>query len=222
MAEVIENGHMHEHVPTGKINGALTTGIIGTSLGGLLALGALGMGNGNGLLGGIFGGNKGCCGNTWNNGCGCNANQPYVMDAEELYLERQAYSNNLETTKQYYQGVIDFNKTLTDSFFAAYERDVKNSFDLYKLSRDQKDELSKRIDEVDKKVDVMAAIRPYQDALINCKIDSNAMIADFNLARRTCRMIQGELVLPSTPTVTGYVSYNSCCPYNPGTTEAAG
>ena len=97
--------------------------IIGTSLGGLLALGALG--NGNGLLGGIFGGNKGCS-NQWNNGCGCNANQPYVIDAEELYLERQASANHLETTKQYYQGVIDFNKTLTDSFFAAYERDVKN------------------------------------------------------------------------------------------------
>ena len=185
--------------------------IIGTSLGGLLALGA--MGNGNGILGNIFGGNK--CGN--NNSCGCNGNTQYVMDAEELYLERQASANHLETTKQYYQGVIDFNKTLTDSFFAAYERDVKNSFDLYKLSRDQKDELSKRIDEVDKKVDVMAAIRPYQDALINCKIDTNALIADYNLSRRTCRMIQGEIVLPSTPTVTGYPSYSPCNP----TTNAA-
>ena len=206
MAEVIENGHMNQHVPMGKINGALTTGIIGTSLGGLLALGA--MGNGNGILGNIFGGNKCGCNN---NTCG-NANTPYVMDTEELYLERQASANHLDVTKQYYQGVIDFNKTLTDSFFAAYERDVKNSFDLYKLSRDQKDELSKRIDEVDKKVDVMAAIRPYQDALINTKIDTNALIADFNLARRTCRMIQGELVLPSTPTVTGYASYNPCAP----------
>lgn len=206
MAEVIENGHMSEHVPMGKINGALTTGIIGTSLGGLLALGAMnGCNNGGGILGNLFGGNK--CG-----GCN-NSNAQYVMDTEELYLERQANANHLETTKQYYQGIIDFNKTLTDSFFAAYERDVKNSFDLYKLSRDQKDELSKRIDEVDKKVDVMAAVRPYQDALINSKIDTNALIADFNLARRTCRMIQGELVLPSTPTVTGYASYTSCCPY---------
>ena len=37
----------------GKGNAALTTGIIGTSLGGLLALGA---GNGNGLFSGLFGG----------------------------------------------------------------------------------------------------------------------------------------------------------------------
>jgi hypothetical protein len=61
-------------------------------------------------------------------------------------------------------------------------------------------------------LDVMSAIRPYQDALINAKIDNVAMVGDFNLARRTCRMIQGELVLPSTPTVTGYASYSPCNP----------
>jgi hypothetical protein len=176
--------------------------IIGTSLAGLLTLGALS--NGQGILGGLFGGGN----NT--NKCPNNCNNNYVMTEEELYLERKQCQNFLDTTKQYYQGVIDFNKTITDSFFAAYERDVKNSFDLYKLNRDTKDELSRRIEDVDKKVDIMAAIRPYQDALINNKIDCNAMVADFNLARRTCRMIQGELVLPSTPTVTGYASYNPC------------
>lgn len=132
------------------------------------------------------------------------------MNAEELYLERQASENKLEATNRYYQGVIDFNKTLTDSFFAAYERDVKNSFDLYKMSRDQKDELTQKIDAIDKKVDIMAAIRPYQDALINTKIDTNALIADYNLARRTCRMIVGELVLPNTPVVSGFASYSPC------------
>ena len=173
--------------------------IIGTSIAGLLALGGMNNSNGGGILGGLFG-----CGN------GNNANKNFTMTEEELFLERKQAQDNLAVTKQYYQGVIDFNKTLTDGFFAAYERDVKNSFDLYKLSRDQKDELTKRIDEVDKKVDVMAAIRPYQDALINSKIDNVAMIADFNLARRTCRMISGEVVLPSTPTVTGYASYSPC------------
>ena len=170
-------------------------------------------GKNGGILSNLLGGGCGC---QQQNDCGCgggNANTKYVMDAEELYLERQASADKLAATNRYYQGVIDFNKSLTDSFFAAYERDVKNSFDLYKLSRDQKDELSQKIDAVDKKVDVMAAIRPYQDALINAKIDQNALIADFNLSRRTCRMISGELVLPSTPTVTGYASYNPCvCP----------
>lgn len=207
MAEIIENGKTmaQNEIPMGKINGALTTGIIGTSLSGLLALGALG--KGSGLFN--FGGSNSCDCQSQNQ-CNRNANTTYVMDAEELYLERQANANKLEATNRYYQGVIDFNKTLTDSFFAAYERDVKNSFDLYKLSRDQKDELSQKIDAVDKKVDIMAAIRPYQDALINAKIDTNALVADFNLSRRTCRMISGELVLPSSPTVTGYASYNPC------------
>lgn len=34
--------------------------------------------------------------------------------------------------------------------------------------------------------------------------------ADFNLWRRTCRMISGEVVLPNTPVVEGYASYNPC------------
>ena len=190
--------------------------IIGTSLAGLMALGNWnnGCGGGNGILGNLLGGGGGCNG-------GCNGNPKVILVAEELYLERQASANLLETTKQYYQGVIDFNKTLTESFFAAYERDVKNSFDLYKLSRDQKDELTAKIEAVDKKVDVMAAIRPYQDALINAKIDQNALVSDFNLYRRTCRMISGELVLPSTPTVTGYPSYSPfSCPASNTTTGA--
>lgn len=202
MAEVIDNGmHSHEkYASNAKGNAALTTGIIGTALGGLLALG--GISNGQGLLGGIFGGSN-----------QNNANKNYVMTEEELFLERKQNQNYIDVTKQYYQGVIDFNKSITDSFFAAYERDVKNSFDLYKLNRDTKDELSRRIEDIDKKVDIMAAVRPYQDALINSKIDTNAMVADFNLARRTCRMIQGELVLPNTPTVTGFASYSPCnCP----------
>lgn len=197
MAEIIDNGMQHQEIPNGKINAALTTGIIGTSLASLMALG----GKNGGILGNLLGG----C-----NSCNCPSPQMIAISAEEQYLERKQCQDYLNTTKQYYQGVIDFNKTLTDSFFAAYERDVKNSFDLYKLSRDNKDELSKRIDEVDKKVDVMAAIRPYQDALINAKIDNVALVADFNLAHRTCRMITGELVLPSTPVVTGYASYNPC------------
>lgn len=199
MAEIIENGMHHQEIPNGKINGALTTGIIGTSLAGLMLLG----GKNGGILGNIFGSN---------NDCNCPSPQMVAISAEEQYLERKQCADYINTTKQYYQGVIDFNKSLTDGFFAAYERDVKNSFDLYKLSRDNKDELSRRIDEVDKKVDVMAAIRPYQDALINAKIDNVALVGDFNLARRTCRMITGELVLPSTPTVTGYASYNPCNP----------
>ena len=93
----------------------------------------------------------------------------------------------LATTKQYYEGLMQTNKHITDAFFDSYKRDVDNSFMLYKSQRDADDVLAKRIDEVDKKVDVMAAIRPYQDALINAKIDNVAANANFNLEKRTCK-----------------------------------
>jgi hypothetical protein len=99
-----------------------------------------------------------------------------------------------------------------DTSFGLYKNHVDDSFKLYKGQRDQADAILAKIADVEKKVDVMAAVRPYQDALINSKIDNVAMVGDFNLARRTCRMIQGELVLPSTPTVTGYASYSPCNP----------
>ena len=191
MAEVME-GVKHEDPSKGKVNGALTTGIIGTSLSGLLTLGALGIGSG------IFGGNKApnCSG----------------VPHGELYNERKETADYIELTKQYYEGQMATNSKIDKNFFDVYKMNVDTSFALYKGQRDTKDELVAKIDKLERQVDVMSAVRPYQDALINAKIDNVAMVGDFNLARRTCRMIQGELVLPSTPTVTGYASYSPCNP----------
>ena len=199
MAEIIENNNHHEVPSMGKANAGLTLGIIGTALG---ALNGLGNCNGGGLLSGLFGG----CSD-----CGKNAG----ITNEELYIERSQAAEYLATTKQYYEGLIQTNKAITDAFFDSYKRDVDNSFMLYKSQRDADDVLAKRIDEVDKKVDVMAAIRPYQDALINAKIDNVASNANYNLEKRTCKMISGQLVLPSTPTITGYGSYYPCQPTTP-------
>ena len=178
--------------------------IIGTALG---ALNTLGNGNGSGLLSGLFGGSN-------NTG---NCSKIAGITNEELYIERSQAAEYLATTKQYYEGLMQTNKSITDAFFDSYKRDVDNSFMLYKSQRDADDVLAKRIDEVDKKVDVMAAIRPYQDALINAKIDNVAANANFNLEKRTCKMISGQLVLPSTPTITGYGSYYPCQPTTPTT-----
>lgn len=206
MAEIIEtnSNNMHncpyqtkEYASNSKGNAALTLGIIGTSL---ASIAALGSSTNGGLLGGIFGTNS-------NN---AKTNEVASMTAEDLYIERDMCNKYIDITKQYYEGKIASTRELTDAFFQSYERDVKNSFDLYKLNRDNKDELNDKINAVDKKVDIMMAIRPYQDALINSQIEKNALIADFNLARRTCRMIQGELVLPNDPTVTGFASQNTC------------
>ena len=88
---------------------------------------------------------------------------------------------------------------------------VDNSFQLYKQGRDDKDILNEKISQLQSKVDVMAAVRPYQDALINSQIEKNAILADYNLSKRTCRMIEGQLVLPNTPVVSGYGSYYPTC-----------
>lgn len=200
MAEVMEGTKC---APShAKVNGALTTGIIGTSLAGLLTLGAMGK---NGGLAGILGG--GCPDNSVPHG--------------ELYNERKEQEDYVAITKQFYEGQIatnekidknffDLYKMNVDTSFGLYKNHVDDSFRLYKGQRDQADAIMAKIADVEKKVDVMSAVRPYQDALINAKIDNVAMVGDFNLARRTCRMIQGEVVLPSTPTVTGYASYSPC------------
>lgn len=208
MAEMVETGTHKEYASKGKADAALSTGIIGTSLAGLLALGAIGMGN----RGGLFG----------------NGSSASVSN-EDLYVERKESQDYINLTKEYYEGRLANRRELADAFFNAYQRDVDNSFSLYKNQRDMNDTLNQRItdasfglyknqrdekdgiiakiNEVERKVDVMSAIRPYQDALINAKIDNNALMSDYALSKRTCRMIEGELVLPSTPVVTGYGSY---------------
>jgi hypothetical protein len=206
MAEVMEKMEhpCHEkYASNAKGNAGLTLGIIGTSLAGLLSLGALGKMSGLPILGG------GC-----ENNCG-------GIPQGTLYNERKETQDYIELTKQYYEGQIatnnkidknffDLYKFNVDNSFALYKGQVENSFALYKGQRDQADAIYAKIADVEKKVDIMGAIRPYQDALINAKIDNVALVGDFNLARRTCKMITGELVLPSTPTVTGYASYNPC------------
>ena len=196
MAEVIEHEKMHtphnEYVSKATANAGLTLGIIGTALGALSAFG----GNLN-----IFGlGNKPNCNTTGG---------PIPMNAEEAYIEREVCKNYLDLTKQYYNGRIQEITALNDAFYKLDKQDTNNSFALYKNQRDIKDDLSGQIAALNSKVDVMAAIRPYQDALINAKIDNVSQVADFNLFKRTCRMMQGELVLPDA-SVTGFASYSVC------------
>ena len=56
------------------------------------------------------------------------------------------------------------NPEISLSGISLYKNHVDDSFRLYKGQRDSKDELIAKINEVDKKVDMMAAVRPYQDA----------------------------------------------------------
>ena len=95
-------------------------------------------------------------------------------------------------------------------------------FSLYKGYRDMFDIANARIGNLEKEVAVMAATRPYQDRLIQCDIQRVSDFANFNLYRRTCRMIEGQVVLPSTPTVTGFGSYSLCANNTPAASTTTG
>jgi hypothetical protein len=84
-------------------------------------------------------------------------------------------------------------------------------FSLYKYTRDKDDETSAKISDLAQQVAINTAVRPYQDKLIQCKIDEVYTSLINYVDRKTCRLIPGRLVLPSTPTVTGY-SADCTCP----------
>lgn len=108
------------------------------------------------------------------------------------------------------QEMFGIYSTMRNGFDAINSKHNQDAFDLYKYSRDNKDELSAEIGNFKTELAVLKATRPYQDKLIQCSIDNVAQQANFNLWQRTCRMISGEVVLPNTPTVTGFGSYNPC------------
>ena len=117
-----------------------------------------------------------------------------------IYQDRIAGINDAREARE-----VDINEK-----FNLYKSQIDADFGLYKNQRDGYDVLAKRIGDLETMVAVGQAIRPYQDALINCRIDKVADHATFDLYKRTCRMITGEVVLPSTPTVTGFQSANGC------------
>lgn len=191
-------------------------GLAGTALG--LGIGGLAvslLNNGCNPLG-IFGRN-----------CGTNAGEVAIA-ANEQYLERKQCADFVELVNGMWQKAYDAQKArqydrnvlnaelfsiysaMRNGFDAINAKHNEDAFNLYKYSRDSKDELSSEIGELRTELAVLKATRPYQDALIQCDIRRVAEHADFNLWRRTCRMISGEVVLPNTPVIEGYASYNPC------------
>lgn len=204
--------HHHKYASKGVAGAALGLGIAGTALW-LLN----GSGSGSGLFGRLTG------------------SQPVATDPVSagttimgLINSRKECADVLALTNKIWEGayaaqVNRFNdrQVLNREFFDLYNytnkgfadaesKRVADAFALYKNARDSKDEVLGEISSLKTELAVMKATRPYQDKIIQLAIDNVAQVADFNLARRTCRMISGEVVLPSTPTVTGYPSY-SCC-----------
>lgn len=141
-----------------------------------------------------------------------------------LALTNTIWSQKVDTMKGFY----DYRNVDVAEKFGLYKDNRDNIdgvnnrinnelFSLYKYTRDKDDAINARLAKLESEVAVNTAVRPYQDKLIQCEIDK-AFTAGINYVdRKTCKMITGVTVIPSTPTITGYGSY--CCGNQP---QAAG
>ena len=222
----------------GKANAGLTLGIIGTALGawalfgnrrssGLLGLAGSGMGGSNININGLETGLGTANGVTspsafqaWEKSCEDTlALQKGLYDwalvqQSQRFADRQTLNSELFNV---WKGQIDADfglyKSTRDSFDVMTAKQNQDAFSLYKSQRDADDNIRKELSDLKAQVAINAAVRPYQDKLIQCEIDK-AFTAGINYTdRKTCKAIYGEVCLPNTPTVTGYVGANQCgCP----------
>lgn len=222
----------------GKANAGLTLGIIGTALGawalfgnrrssGLLGLAGSGMGGSNININGLetgFGTANGVTSpsafQAWEKSCEDTlALQKGLYDwalaqQSQRFADRQTLNSELFSV---WKGQIDADfglyKSTRDSFDVMTAKQNQDAFSLYKSQRDADDDIRKELSDLKAQVAINAAVRPYQDKLIQCEIDK-AFTAGINYTdRKTCKAIYGEVCLPNTPVVTGYVGANQCgCP----------
>lgn len=235
----------------GKANAGLTLGIIGTALGAWALFGN--RRSGGILGGTCLGSGSSMDANIAIASCGLSAspangvNAPSAFQAWEkscedtLALQKGLYDWALVQQSQRFadrqtlnselfsvwKGQIDADfglyKSTRDSFDVMAAKQNQDAFNLYKSQRDADDDIRKELSDLKAQVAINAAVRPYQDKLIQCEIDK-AFTAGINYTdRKTCKAIYGEVCLLNTPTVTGYVGANQCgCPrVVTGTTPAA-
>lgn len=244
--KVYEDDHnKHEYASKGVAGTGLGLGIAGTALG-LLALsgsrGIFGSIGGNGMPDNVNINTYG--GMTSSNATPTALEVMQKENADEVALIEQMFGLKLDTANKFYamretdvaekfslwkglnDGINAENRRAIEAEFGLYksQRDaddklkdalVQQGFGLYKNQRDSYDALNEKyaakFNELDKEVAVLKAIRPYQDRLLMNYTDN-----------KCCRKIDGQLVLPSTPTVTGYGSYSGCsCASSTTTTTGA-
>lgn len=137
-----------------------------------------------------------------------------LLDQNQRFMDRQTLNSELFGV---YKSQIDADfglyKSQRDANDFTNNRITNEIFNLYKETRDKDDEIKKELCDLKAMVAINSAVRPYQDKLIQCEIDK-AFTAGINYTdKKTCNVLYGQLVLPSTPTVTGYVGANRCgCP----------
>lgn len=220
--KIYEEGKKHDdYASKATGNAGLTLGIIGTALGaGAWLLG----GNNRSVFGSLGGGNMPENVNINAYGANASSNQPtalQVMEKEcddEVKLLTYMFGMKLDTANKFYamretdiaekfsmykgatEAINAENRRAMEAEFGLYKSQIDADFGLYKNQRDQYDALQAKYCDLDKKVAVMEALTPYKEKLMMAYVNE-----------KCCRKIDGQLVLPSTPVVTGYGSYGCNC-----------
>lgn len=206
--KIYEEGKKHdEYASKGVGNASLTLGIIGTALGaGAWLLG--GSRSPFGSLGSNMPDNVNI--NTYGGMSGSNTTPSALQvlekeNADEVALLEKMYGLKLDTANKFYAmreadiaEKFSLYKGGVEALNAENRRAERAEFELYKVGRDQYDAANAKISALETKVAVMEALAPYKEKIMLQAIDL-----------KTAYDIKGQLVLPSTPTVTGYGSY--CC-----------
>ena len=229
--KVYEDGKKHDEYASKGIAGTgLGLGIAGTALG----LGAWLFGNGGRSPFGSLGyGNmpENVNINAYGMG-GSSSNSPTALQvmekecADEVKLLTDMFGLKLDTANKFYamretdiaekfglyKSQVDAinaeNRRAMQAEFGLYKSQIDADFGLYKNQRDQYDALQAKYSDLDKKVAIMEALTPYKEKLMMAYVNE-----------KTCNKVTGQLVLPSTPVVSGYGSYccNSTAPSTPTT-----
>jgi hypothetical protein len=203
------------HNLRGRANAGLTLGIIGTVLGGAALARQGGIG---GILGGAAAPASASSGVTYNVASpACCTPSLYAKECEDI----------LSVTKGMYDLFIIGQQNATKARevdvaekFGLYVNNRDNIdrvngrindelFSLYKYTRDKDDETNAKIYDLAQQVAINTAVRPYQDALLQTQITNAFKDAINYVDRKTCKMVTGVTVIPTTPTISGYGSY--CC-----------
>ena len=228
--KVYEENGKHDYASKATGNAGLTLGIIGTALG----AGAWLFGNGGRSPFGSLGyGNmpENVNINAYGMG-GSSSNSPTALQvmekecADEVKLLTDMFGLKLDTSNKFYamretdiaekfsmyKGATDAinaeNRRAMQAEFSLYKSQIDADFGLYKNQRDQYDALQAKYSDLDKKVAIMEALTPYKEKLMMAYVNE-----------KCCRKIDGQLVLPNTPVVSGYGSYGCACttPTTPNT-----
>lgn len=199
-------------------------GLAGTALGigiGGLAL-ALLNGNGRGVFGSLGNGMPDNVNINTYGGMTASNTAPTALEvmekecADEVKLLTDMFGLKLDTANKFYAmretdiaEKFGLYKSQVDAINAENRRAIDAEFGLYKAGRDQYDATNAKMAALETKIAVMEALAPYKEKILLQAMDL-----------KTAYDIKGQLVLPSTPTVTGYGSYCCCKAASTPTTGA--